>query len=405
MTFTLAETKLRTLYLLKTGEINLKGENKKLFEKRLFLNIKKQLGDIKVKITGKEGRFFLMPLGAEDPAVNRAIEKTLASVFGLVGYSVVKKTAKTIDAIEKAVLDTVEEKIRDKRTASDSTLSFKINAKRADKSFNPDSYGLSCRLGTLVSENFKELKVRMKNPDIPINVEIREKALIYSDVTKGPGGLPCGVAGKALLLLSGGIDSPVAGYMMAKRGCSLEAVHFDTFPYTSEQSREKVIEISKKLAEYLPDFTLNIVPFTDTQVFIKQECAPQEVTLFSRAAMMSISHKFAQLINAKSIITGECLSQVASQTAENIRFTGSFTDYPVFRPLIGLDKEEIIRKAKEIGTFDISILPYPDCCSVFAPSRPLVKPLFSKIKKAYSTLDIEKYIDEAVSGIEEIRIK
>ncbi|MDX9801572.1 MAG: tRNA uracil 4-sulfurtransferase ThiI [Spirochaetia bacterium] len=397
---------MKTSYLVKTGEINLKGNNKRLFEKKLFNNIKMQLGGIRVRIKGNSGRFYLEALDDETDEIKRKIEKTLLSVFGVVGYSIARKVNKNMSEIEETVLETVRDTCTDPCDDPGKSTTFKIHAKRADKSFKPDSHELACHLGKLVLDNFPALKVDVKNPDFIIKVEIREKAIIYSRVFKGQGGLPVGAAGKGLLLLSGGIDSPVAGFMMAKRGCTIEAIHFETYPYTSEQAREKVIHISEKLTEYLPSLVLHIVPFTETQVFIKQNCSPDEITLISRAAMMKIAHLQAEKIRANSIITGECLSQVASQTAESLRFTGSKTDYPILRPLIGFDKEEIIFKAREIGTYDISILPYLDCCSVFAPPRPLVKPFFSKIKQAWDIIpDLDKYIKNAFANIETIDIR
>ena len=390
---------MNIIYLLKTCEINLKGENKSLFEKQLFANIREQLNGIKVKISGRKGRFFLTPVDNADEETRSKIEKTLSSVFGLTGYSVARIVEKNMEEISKTVLE-----VTSKRLSEGGASAFRISSRRSDKSFKYNSYELSAILGELVLNNFENLKVNLKNPDFKINIEIRDKAVIYSNVYKSPGGLPSGMSGKGILLLSGGIDSPVAGYMMAKRGCSIEALHFETYPYTSEQSKEKVIEIAKKIRTYVPKMKLYIFPFTDIQVYIKQNCKPEEITLFSRAAMMKIAHKLAEQIKANSIITGESLSQVASQTAENIRFTGSQTTYPLFRPLIGMDKQEIITKAKEIGTYDISILPYPDCCSVFAPLHPILKPAFEKISGSFKAIELDAFIEKAFAKIEILKI-
>ena len=390
---------MNIIYLLKTGEINLKGENRSLFEKRLFANIRSQLNGIKVKISGRKGRFFLTPVDDADEETRKLIEKTLSSVFGLIGYSVARIVEKNMEEISKTVLE-----IAASSAAEGTPLTFRISSKRADKSFEYDSYELSAILGKLVIDNFETLKVNLKKPDFKITVEIRDKAVIYSHVYKSPGGLPSGMAGKGILLLSGGIDSPVAGYMMAKRGCAIEALHFETYPYTSEQSKEKVIEIAKKIRTYLPRLKLYFVPFTEIQIYIKQNCKQEEITLFSRAAMMRIAHLLAEKTGANSIITGESLSQVASQTAENIRFTGSHTTYPLFRPLIGMDKEEIVAKAKEIGTYDISVLPYPDCCSVFAPPHPILKPLFEKVNASFKAINLDTFIENALAKIEILKI-
>jgi len=416
---------LKIIYLLKTCEINLKGENKSIFEKRLFANIRKQLDGIKVKISGRKGRFFLAPVDDIDEETRSKIGKTLSSVFGLTGYSIARIVEKNMEEISNTVLEVVSKEIASEVAAQDATsvplpcagrhpwlaqdaasvpLSFKISSKRSDKSFKYTSYELSCILGELVINNFKTLKVNLKNPDFKINVEIRDKAVVYSNVYKSPGGLPSGIAGKGILLLSGGIDSPVAGYMMAKRGLTIEALHFETYPYTSEQSKEKVIDLAKKLKTYLPKMKLYFVPFTELQVYIKQNCKQEEITLFSRAAMMKIAHLVAEKTGANSIITGEALSQVASQTAENIRFTGSHTTYPLFRPLIGMDKQEIITKAKEIGTYEISVIPHPDCCSVFAPPHPILKPVFEKIAVSFKAIEMDALIENAVAKIEVLKI-
>ena len=464
---------MKIIYLLKTCEINLKGENKSIFEKRLFANIRKQLDGIKVKISGRKGRFFLAPVDEIDEETRNKIGKALSSVFGLTGYSIARIVEKNMEEISKTVLEIVSKEIASEAATQDATsvplpcaghdaasvppcalslgsvpnghctparawksalvspvaahdtvsmppcagrhpwlaqdaasmpLSFKISSKRSDKSFKYTSYELSCILGELVINNFKTLKVNLKNPDIKINVEIRDKAVVYSNVYRSPGGLPSGIAGKGILLLSGGIDSPVAGYMMAKRGLTIEALHFETYPYTSEQSKEKVIDLAKKLRVYLPKMKLYFVPFTDIQVYIKQNCKQEEITLFSRAAMMKISHLVAEKTGANSIITGEALSQVASQTAENIRFTGSHTTYPLFRPLIGMDKQEIITKAKEIGTYEISIIPHPDCCSVFAPPHPILKPVFEKISVSFKAIEMDTLIENAFAKIEVLKI-
>ncbi|MCL2793317.1 MAG: tRNA 4-thiouridine(8) synthase ThiI [Spirochaetaceae bacterium] len=396
---------MKTIYLLKTCEINLKGENKSTFERKLFANIRKQLDGIKVRISGRKGRFFLAPDDNIDEKTRNKIEKTLSSVFGLTGFSIAKMVEKNMEEISKTVLEVASKQFNDGVTSPENVpLTFKITARRSDKSFKYSSYELSCILGGLVLDNFKTLKVNLKNPDFKINVEIRDKAVVYSSVYKSPGGLPSGISGKAILLLSGGIDSPVAGYMMAKRGCAIEALHFETYPYTSEQSKEKVIELAKKIRTYLPKMKLYFVPFTELQVYIKQNCKQEEITLFSRAVMMKIAHLLAEKIKANSIVTGEALSQVASQTAENIRFTGSHTTYPLFRPLIGMDKQEIITKAKEIGTYEISVLPYPDCCSVFAPPHPVLKPVFEKISASFNAIEMDALIEDAFAKIETLTI-
>ncbi len=391
---------MKQIFLIKIGEISLKGGNRRLFEKKLVTNIKKQLGDIRVRITGRAGRFFLESEDIENPDIAGKIENTLSKVFGIVAYSKASAVEKNMKIIEKTALETAE-----KILSENSFRSFKVESRRADKSFPLSSYDISCRIGEIILEKYKGLRVDVKNPDFRIRIEIRESAYIYGPETRGPGGLPAGIAGKTILLLSGGIDSPVAGYMMGKRGAYIEAIYFHTYPYTSDQALEKVKTLAKRLSDYLPSIKLHVVPFTDIQLYIKGKCRKDEVTLLSRGAMMIIANSLAVKTGANSITTGESLSQVASQTAESMRFTGSKTSLPVFRPLIGLDKEEIIKIARNIDTFDTSTLPYNDCCTVFAPEHPLVKPDFDSINESFNMLNIEEMIIETFSKIESHYIK
>ncbi len=389
---------MKQLFLIKIGEISLKGGNRKAFEKKLVNNIKKQLGSISVRITGRAGRFFLQSEDMDKPEVVEHIENTLSRVFGIVAYTKAYSVSKNMETIEKTVLS-LSEKIL---SENEDLKTFKIESRRSDKGFPLGSYEISCRLGEIILDKFDSLKVNVKKPDFKISVEIREQAFIYGPETRGPGGLPAGIAGKSVLLLSGGIDSPVAGWMMGKRGAYLEAVYFHTYPYTSDQSLDKVRELAERLSLYLPSIKLHIVPFTDIQIYIRENCRKEEVTLLSRGAMMKIADITAENIRANSLITGESLSQVASQTAESMRFTGSKTTLPVFRPLIGLDKEEIIQIAKKIDTFETSILPYDDCCTIFAPDHPLVKPDFDKINESFELLKLDEMIAETVEKIETV---
>ena len=389
---------MKQLFLIKIGEINLKGGNRRLFEKKLVSNIKKQLGNISVRITGRAGRFFLESTEMDNPEVIDKIENTLSKVFGIVAYTKAYSVQKDMETIEETALSLADKIMRE----SDDLKTFKIESRRSDKGFPLGSYDISCRLGGSILDRYDSLKVNVKKPDFKISVEIREQAFIYGPETRGPGGLPAGVAGKSILLLSGGIDSPVAGYMMAKRGAYIEALYFHTYPYTSDQSLDKVKELAQRLSAYLPSIKLHIVPFTDIQLFIRENCRKEEVTLLSRGAMMKIADIKASETRANSLITGESLSQVASQTAESMRFTGSQTRLPVFRPLIGLDKEEIIRIAKNIDTFETSILPYDDCCTIFAPEHPLVKPDFNKISDSFSLLNLDELISNTMKNIETV---
>ena len=382
------------MYVIKIGEISLKGGNRRVFEKKLTNNIHRQLDGVHVVITGRSGRFYLHYDGDEKAEIEK-IEYTLAHVFGIVAFSKTLKVEKNIGEIEKACAD-----IADKLMAEGSYKTFRITAMRADKSFPLSSYQLSCQLGGVVLDKYPDLKVDLKHPDFSITVEIRDKAYLSGPDTRGLQGLPTGCAGRGILLLSGGIDSPVAGYMMAKRGLALEAIYFHTYPFTSDKSLDKVIHLAEILSSYVPSIKLHVVNYTPVQTHISEKCHKNESTLLSRAAMMKISHYVCQARNCNSLVTGESLSQVASQTAESLRFTGSSTDYPIFRPLIGFDKEEITAIAKRIGTYETSILPYDDCCSMFAPEFPLTKPVFEKIKESYNYLKIDDLLPEAVRSIE-----
>lgn len=382
------------MYVIKIGEISLKGGNRRVFEKKLTNNIHRQLDGVHVVITGRSGRFYLHYDGDEKAEVEK-IEYTLAHVFGIVAFSKTLKVEKNIGEIEKACAD-----IADRLMSEGSYKTFRITAMRADKSFPLSSYQLSCQLGGVVLDKYPDLKVDLKHPDFSITVEIRDKAYLSGPDTRGLQGLPTGCAGRGILLLSGGIDSPVAGYMMAKRGLALEAIYFHTYPFTSDKSLNKVIHLAEILSSYVPSIKLHVVNYTPVQTHISEKCHKNESTLLSRAAMMKISHYVCQARNCNSLVTGESLSQVASQTAESLRFTGSSTDYPIFRPLIGFDKEEITTIAKRIGTYETSILPYDDCCSMFAPEFPLTKPVFEKIKESYDYLKIDDLLPEAVRSIE-----
>jgi len=277
-----------------------------------------------------------------------------------------------------------------------SPRSFKIAARRSDKSFPLDSYGIACSLGSSISEKYPDVPVDVKHPDLVISVEVRDKVYIYGDTQAGPGGLPIGCAGKGILLLSGGIDSPAAGYMMAKRGLCQHAVYFHAYPYTSDEALEKVKVLASVLASYQGSMKLYAIPFTEVQLHIKKQAKANELTLHLRYAMVRAAEKIAEKEHAQCLVTGEALSQVASQTLESINFTNSASSLPVFRPLIGLDKEEIIRLAEHIGTYETSILPYEDCCTIFSPKHPLVKPDRNSMEEAYSKLMLEGLISSAV---------
>jgi len=383
---------MESLYLIKVGEIALKGENRTFFETKLRQNIHRRLKGIgDFAVTGGSGRFTLRaPRGAD-----RAVREVLSTTFGITSFSPTVRTAKEIEEILRAAIE-LTAAIEPELLAQ----SFKVEARRSDKSFPLSSYELASLLGRHLLDRFPTLSVDVHRPRWTLNVEIREKAFLYVDRKEGPGGLPVGCAGRGMLLLSGGIDSPVAGYLMAKRGLHLDAVYFHTYPYTSTQAEEKVKSLARILAPSLGGINLLVVPFTACQMRIRERAPAEETTLLMRACMMKIAEILAERRRAGSLVTGEALSQVASQTPESIHFTGSVTSLPVFRPLIGFDKEEIIALARRIGTFETSILPFDDCCALFAPKHPLIRPDFGRMRDSLSRLEIEPLLAEAAERAE-----
>lgn len=379
------------LYIIKVGELSLKGNNRHIFEKKLKNNIRMRLSGFNPSLSGRKGRFYLKI----DESASQAAEKVLESTFGVTAFAKAVTSEKDIEIIRNDVLSLLE-------TYSLNWNTFKVESRRSDKSFSSNSYQISSYLGASILEKYPDKKAKMSGPDLTVNIEIREKVYIYTSQGRGPGGLPVGTAGRGLLMLSGGIDSPVAGYLMAKRGLKIDAVYFHTAPYTSDEAKEKVIKLAEKLSFYTNGIRLFIVPFTDIQMAVNRGCTKDEITIHTRSAMVEITHRLALQTGANCIISGEALSQVASQTPESIRVTGSYTDFPVLRPLIGYDKEEIIRIAERIGTFKTSILPYDDCCSLFAPDHPLTRPLFAKLRENHKKLELEAFFEPALKGIEAV---
>ncbi|MFW6344115.1 MAG: tRNA uracil 4-sulfurtransferase ThiI [Sediminispirochaetaceae bacterium] len=394
---------MKIRYLIKIGEMALKGDNKSLFEKRLKKNILSLLPDIKPKITIRDRRFYL----DTDESTMERVEDALLHTFGIVGFTRTAGCGKSMEELEResaAELQRYVSKIygtEEVEHIPEGALSFKIEPRRTDRSVPYNSYEIAHKVGAYLNELFPFLRVDVKKPDITIHIEVREEVYIYIDPKKGLGGLPVGTAGRGLLMLSGGIDSPAAGYLMAKRGLSLNAVYFHTYPYTSEEALEKVKTLAAALAPYFIGVKLFVVPFTDFQLRIKDLAREEEVTLLMRAGMVKIAEKIAARFGAGALVTGESLSQVASQTIESLRFTGSMTDLPVLRPLIGFDKEEIIRLTREIGTYETSILPYEDCCTIFSPDHPLVKPKLDRMLESWKRLDADDVIERAVNEREE----
>jgi thiamine biosynthesis protein ThiI len=361
-------------YLVKIGEILLKLGNRKEFEDRLRSQLNRRLEGIAHKVELYPGRYFVTV--SEEYAA--AAEYMLSRMPGVNGYARAFKVEKRVDAVFAAALQVAGQAVaRGERR-------FKAESRRSDKSFALGSFELSAEIGAQVLAAYPETHVDLHHPEFTINVEIRERAYVYGDPLPGLRGLPVGSGGKGLLLLSGGIDSPVAGYMMARRGLSLEAIYFHAYPYTSQEAKDKVVALGRVVASFSGGLKLWTIPFTETQLKIKKEAREDLVTVMTRAAMMEAAGLLAERIGANSLVTGESLGQVASQTAEN--------------------KEETIAMAKKIGSFDISILPYEDCCVVFSPKHPLLRAKLERETEAYEKLGLRAFITEAVTGAELIAI-
>lgn len=385
------------LILLKYGEIALKGLNKPVFEKKLTDNIKSRLDKIgKFSVKRAQSTIYVEPL--EDADMNEAVS-AMKKVFGIVNICPVVRCDKNLDSIAETVIECIRESRTTEKT-------FKVEAKREDKSFPLNSPQICMELGGRVLDAFDDLKVDVHNPDMVVTVEVRQQAFVYTKKERGAGGMPIGTNGKATILLSGGIDSPVAGYMIAKRGVALEAVHFHSHPYTSDRAKEKVIDLAKQMSQYCGKINLHIVPFTKIQLDIIEKCPENYLTVIMRRIMMRIAEKISEREKSAALITGESIGQVASQTMESLVCTDNAVSQPVFRPLIGMDKEEIVTISKKIGTYETSILPYEDCCTIFVPKHPKTKPHLDEIIEAEKALEnIEEMIDEAIAEEEVITAK
>jgi thiamine biosynthesis protein ThiI len=383
---------MKTLFLNKIGEISLKGGNRSFFEKKLKENIKNRFRGIPVTVKNRRGRFYVETEEQFAPLV----QDGLSQVFGIVSFARSFEVEKNMESIRKVSCRLAGE------AAEQGAGTFKVEARRTDKNFPFNSMEICREIGHDVLEAVPALSVDVHKPEWQLNIEIRDRIYLYGRQIKGPGGLPVSSAGRGILLLSGGIDSPVAGYLMAKRGLKLDAVYFHTYPYTSDEAKQKVIDLSRILAPYLAGLNLFIVPFTEPQLAIKKKGPEAEVTILMRIAMMRIAQALARQRNAGAIVTGEALSQVASQTTESIRVTGSFTDLPLLRPLIGMDKEEIITIARKIGTFETSILPHEDCCTLFAPKWPVTRPKYEATREHYKELCLEGMLEKALNDAERV---
>lgn len=379
-------------YLVKIGELTLKSGNIKDFEQRLVQNAQLLLEGHHAKVTLRAGRMTVE--GPEESA--SAVEYALSHLIGITGWARAVVVPKETEAMQEAVL---AEAIK-ARDAGAKT--FKVESRRGDKNFPLNSFEISRLMGEPVFDR-GILKVDVHRPDATITVEVRERCFVYGSETKGNRGLPCGTGGKALLLLSGGIDSPVAGYRMIRRGMKIDCLYFHSHPYTSPEAQEKVETLAKRLAVYGLGTHLNIVPFTQVQQKIRDSSPPDYATILLRMCMMRVANRLCAVTGAKAIITGESLGQVASQTVENLTVTNSCAEYPVLRPLVGLDKEEIIDTARAIGTFETSILPYEDCCVLFSPKHPVLRADIKTTEEIYRSMDIDGLLDEAFNAREHKR--
>ncbi|RHR06061.1 tRNA 4-thiouridine(8) synthase ThiI [Pseudoflavonifractor sp. AF19-9AC] len=388
---------MNEMILLKLGELVLKGLNRRSFEDKLQANIHRRLNNLgQFRVYTRQSTTYVEPM-REDCDMDGAWE-AMKKVFGVVGLSRARACEKDKDAILQACREYLDERLKSART-------FKVETKRADKTFPMTSIQLSQYVGGELHELYPNLQVDVHHPELTVYVEIRDyAAFVHANPDPGAGGLPVGINGRAVALLSGGIDSPVASWMIAKRGVALEMVHFFSYPYTSPEAKDKVIELARLLTPYTGRLTVHVVPFTAIQEELRRSCPEELFTIIMRRFMMRISEAVARRCGAKALVTGECLGQVASQTMEAMAVTGAVVEMPILRPCVGLDKEEIVQIARKIGTFETSILPYEDCCTVFTPRHPRLRPLPGEVEAAESKLDIEGMVRAAVEGIERIHV-
>ena len=379
------------------SEIHLKGMNRPYFEKALVNRIRDAIPDPDIAVEREQGRIFVNGLSDENAF---GYAERLCKVFGIHSVSPAVSVEKDWNAVvsgSKQLLD------RYLATLPGNMHTFKVFARRADKRFPYNSEMICRELGHELLEAFPSLQVDVHHPEIMFGVEIRKnRAYLYCQELEAAGGMPVGTNGRAMLLLSGGIDSPVAGYMIAKRGVCLDAVHFYSYPYTSERAREKVIDLARQISEYSGSMTLHLVPFTDIQLSIYDHCPKAETTVIMRRLMMKIADRIARRTGAQALITGESIGQVASQTIESLTVTNDAASLPVFRPLIGFDKDEIVSYAKRIGTFETSIQPFEDCCTIFVPQHPVTKPSLDRILLSERVVDFEPMIEKAIAETEQM---
>ena len=390
-----------TAFLIKYAEIAIKGKNRHLFEDALIHQIKYALKKVDGKffISKTQGRIFVEAQSEFD--YDETID-ALQHVFGIVGICpMIYVPEEGFEKLKEVVVKYIDDVYADKN------MSFKVHCRRIDKKYPIESMEVNARLGEVLLDTYPEMHVDVHEPEMVLNVEIREKIYIYSTVIPGPGGMPVGTGGKAMLLLSGGIDSPVAGYMISKRGVKIDAVYFHAPPYTSERAKQKVVDLARLVSKYTGPIYLHVINFTDIQLYIHEKCPHEELTIIMRRYMMRIAETIAKQTGCLGLITGESIGQVASQTMNSLIATNEVCELPVYRPLIGFDKEEIVVVSKKINTFETSILPFEDCCTIFVAKHPVTKPNLNVIRKHEHNLDekIEELVQTALETDELIIVE
>ncbi len=380
---------IKNVLLVRIGEIWLKGENRNFFVKALARRIKKAIENTGATLEVNQGRMFVRNIQDMDEIIAK-----VTKVFGVHSVSPVVQCEKDVQAIYDTAIEMM----------TPMTGTFKVIARRADKRFPMNSTMLNEEIGHEVLVHCPQMKVDVHSPDHELNVEVRENVYLYVEKIPAVGGMPVGTNGKAMLLLSGGIDSPVAGYMIAKRGVQLNAIHYHSFPFTSEQAKQKVVDLARMLAEYAGPIRLYVVPFTELQQELYEKCPDSQLTILMRRYMMRIANEVAKKANCSALITGESIGQVASQTMDGLVCSNAVCDMPVFRPLIGFDKSDIMDVAVKIGTYETSILPYEDCCTIFTPKHPQTKPKVETLLESEKLIDGDGLVQRAIEGIEIINI-
>ncbi|MDY4206451.1 MAG: tRNA uracil 4-sulfurtransferase ThiI [Lachnospiraceae bacterium] len=388
-------------FLLKYGEIGIKGKNRYLFEDALVRQVRFALKDVdgEFQVHKSQARIYVDCEGDYD--YDDAVEH-LKRVFGVVGICpVVRMEDRGFDQLKKDVVAYMDEVYPGKN------LTFKVESRRARKSYPKNSMEINCDLGEAILDAFPEIRVDVHHPDVMLNVEVRNEIYVYSQIIPGAGGMPVGTNGKAMLLLSGGIDSPVAGYMISKRGVGIEATYFHAPPYTSERAKQKVIDLARIVSRYSGPIKLHVVNFTDIQLYIYDQCPHDELTIIMRRYMMRIAEHFAKEDGCLGLITGESIGQVASQTMQSLAATNDVCTIPVYRPVIGFDKQEIVDIAEKIDTYDTSIQPFEDCCTIFVAKHPVTKPNIDVIRRSEENLSekIDQLVQEAIDTVEIIEVK